>query len=62
MHTFLDKILNSLTGLFFLALFTPFFFWDKLEGAKIPTHFNMNGQANGWSGRWFFVFLIIGEL
>lgn len=58
MHSFSDKILNSLTGLFFLALFAPFFFWDKLEGAKIPTHFNMSGQADGWGGRCFFVFLI----
>lgn len=46
-------IITSLVTL--LPLFAGLILWNKLP-AQIATHFGLNGEPNGWSGKFFTVF------
>ena len=44
----LRKIFNIVSAAALLASFYPLLFWNRLEGARIPTRFGMDGMPDRW--------------
>ena len=45
-----SKFSTTLSLVFLLSSFVPLFFMDRLEGARVPAHFNLTGVPDRWDG------------
>ena len=44
----LRKIFNIVSAAVLLTSFYPLLFWNRLEGARIPTRFGLDGMPDSW--------------